>query len=48
MGTLSNTLWGREAKLKAHGQPILEKTREKPMRLSLTISYHYFFPLSMG
>ena len=35
---------------KAQGarQPILEKTREKPMRLSLTISYHYSFPLSMG
>ena len=38
----------RCTKLKAHGQPILEKTRKKPMRLSLTISYHYFSPLSMG
>ena len=47
MDVLSDTLWDRGAKLKVHGQPILEKTREKPMRLSLKISYHYF-PLSMG
>ena len=38
--------WRR--KRTAHGQPILEKTREKPMRLSLTISYHYFFSAVNG
>ena len=37
----------RCTELKAHGQPTLEKTREKPMRLSLIMNYHYFSLLSM-
>lgn len=48
MDALTYTLRGRGAMLKAHGQPILGNTMEKPMRLSLIISYRYYFPLSMG